>query len=91
MPRKGKQKAPSECPECGSKAPGPVRTWTLVSPIPDREGRVTVTVMGAFVCPECGKTWNATLQKLKSGGLKSEGSEKEEGEPQIIEFSVEEL
>ncbi|MEM1873766.1 MAG: chromatin protein Cren7 [Acidilobaceae archaeon] len=90
---KGRKAPPSECPRCGARSPGPLRTWTLVSPIPDKEGRVTVTVMGAFLCPECGNTWNAVIQKLKAGGSEGSGERAggESGEPQVIEIDVDEL
>ncbi len=52
----------------------PERTWTVVSPIPDSKGRVTVTVMGSFRCPN-GHTWKAVIRKFKSGGEEGEGEE----------------
>jgi hypothetical protein len=90
MPRR--REDPFTCPECGAKALSPVRTWTLVSPIPDRYGRVTITVMGAFVCNNCGKTWSGPIQKLKSEGERVEGrGEGVRGEPEVIVIDVEEL
>lgn len=91
MPRRSRQQSPSECPECGARSPGPLRTWTLVSPIPDKEGRVTVTIMGSFMCPECGKTWNAVIQKLKTGGGVGEKTEERIEEAQVIEINVDEI
>ncbi|MGC9072256.1 MAG: chromatin protein Cren7 [Acidilobus sp.] len=74
----GKSKASSDpftCPVCGVRVTDPERTWTIVSPIPDSKGRVTVTVMGAFRCPN-GHTWKAVIRKFKSGG-EGEGGEGE--------------
>ena len=89
MPRR-RAKA-SICPRCGADAGDPVKTWTLVSPIPDRLGRVTVTIMGSFSCPSCGNTWRTVLKKMKSGGepREEEPAEKEPG--QIIEIDLSEL
>ncbi len=73
MPRRGKASDPFTCPVCGARVTDPERTWTIVSPIPDSRGRVTVTVMGAFRCPN-GHTWKAVIRKFKSGG-EEEGGE----------------
>lgn len=56
-----------KCPRCGTEVKEPVRTWQLVSPLPDREGRVTITVMGSFVCPNCGYRWRGRVSILKVG------------------------
>jgi hypothetical protein len=55
------------CPVCGSRVE-PYKTWQLVSPFPDSKGRITVTVMGSFTCPQCGHKWRAVVTKLKVGG-----------------------
>lgn len=90
MPRRASD--PFTCPSCGTRASSPIRTWTLVSPIPDRYGRVTVTVMGAFVCENCGKTWSGPIQKFKSGGEGREATvESEASEPETIVIDLEEL
>lgn len=73
MPRGGKKGDPFTCPVCGVRVTDPERTWTVVSPIPDSKGRVTVTVMGSFRCPN-GHTWKAVIKKFKSGG-EEEGEE----------------
>lgn len=89
MPRR--RQKPSICPRCGADAGDPVKTWTLVSPIPDRYGRVTITVMGSFTCPSCGNNWRTVLKRIKAG---EEPGEKEpvEREPgQIIEIDLSEL
>ncbi len=88
MPRKD----PFVCPRCGTRVDEPVKTWTLVSPMPDKYGRITVTVMGSFTCPNCGKTWRATLKKIKTGGDEPGYEEPGEREPgQIIEIDLSEL
>ena len=81
---------PFKCIRCGERASSPVRTWTLTSPFPDREGRLTVTVMGSFVCSSCGATWNAVIKKIKVG--EAAGEERvERGEPYVITIDLEEL
>lgn len=87
MPRR--REDPFTCPNCGARASNPIRTWTLVSPIPDKYGRVTVTVMGAFVCDSCGRTWSSPIQKIKSGG--EERRVEVSGEPETIVIDIEEL
>jgi predicted RNA-binding Zn-ribbon protein involved in translation (DUF1610 family) len=88
-----KRGSPFACPECGARASSPIRTWTLVSPIPDRYGRVTITVMGAFVCDTCGKTWSSPIERIKSGEERIEESRGrvETEEPEVIVIDLEEL
>ena len=69
MPRK--RRDPHICPVCGTRNE-PVKTWQLVSPIPDSRGRITITVMGSFVCTNCGHKWRAVISKLKVGGSEVE-------------------
>ena len=89
MPRK-KSKDPYICPRCGTRVSEPVKTWTLVSPIPDKKGRITITIMGLFKCPNCGYSWRAVLKKIKSEvGEPEEEGEREPGE--IIEIDLSEL
>lgn len=58
------------CKSCGQvinpKEHPPSSTWTLTSPLPDKEGRITLTVMGSFDCPRCGKNVKAAMKKIKS-------------------------
>ena len=92
MPRKKKSKDPYVCPRCGTRVTEPDRTWTLVSPLPDKYGRITITIMGSFTCPNCGYKWRAVLKKLKEGGSKpgeQQTAPKEEGE--IIEIDLSDL
>lgn len=84
--------SPFTCPRCGARASSPIRTWTLVSPIPDKYGRVTITVMGAFICESCGKTWSSPIEKIKSGEERLEArGEGERREPEVIVIDLEEL
>jgi len=78
------------CPKCGKKATNPIRTWTLVSPIPDKYGRVTITIMGAFICESCGEKWNSTIQKIKTGGEEKREAETRE-EPYTITIDLNEI
>ncbi|EZQ06863.1 MULTISPECIES: hypothetical protein [Acidianus] len=67
MARK-KQKEIDICPNCGTKVDKPIKTWNLVSPLPDSQGRITITVMGSFVCPNCGYKWRGVVSKIRAGG-----------------------
>ncbi|UXD21433.1 Chromatin protein Cren7 [Ignicoccus pacificus DSM 13166] len=103
MVRKKRQKDPFVCPKCGTRVTEPVKTWQLVSPMPDSKGRVTITVMGSFQCPNCGHKWRGVVSKLKVGGgevemevgkkkKKMESTtepQKEEGE--VIELDIDEI
>ncbi|ABM80762.1 hypothetical protein [Hyperthermus butylicus] len=99
MPRK---RDPYVCPRCGTRTE-PAKTWQLVSPFPDSRGRITITVMGSFVCPNCGHRWRAVVSKIKVGGDQVEvetGSgakarlagekEKEERRGEVIEIDIDE-
>jgi len=64
-----KRKKKISCKKCGYtinpvETP-PNKTWQLVSPMPDKEGRVTLTIMGSFSCPECGASVRGSLKKVK--------------------------
>lgn len=41
------------------------KEWTLVSPMPDKNGQVTITIMATWSCPECGKSITGALGKTK--------------------------
>ena len=96
-----KRRDPYICPRCGTRTE-PIKTWQLVSPFPDSKGRITITVMGSFVCPNCGYKWRAVISKIKVGGneveveagakkaaIKEEKTpEKREGE--VIEIDIDE-
>ena len=91
------------CPNCGYRVEKPERTWQLIAPIPDSKGRITITVMGSFKCPQCGRKWRGVISKIKAGaegveiesakGKRALKSEKEKGERRgtIIEIDLEEL
>ncbi len=96
MPRR---RDPYACPVCGTRAE-PKRTWQLVSPFPDAQGRVTVTVMGSFECPNCGHKWRTAISKIKvgasgveveSGGRRVTRQERpEERRGEVIEIDIDE-
>lgn len=69
------------CKSCGqvinAKDNPPSSTWTLTSPLPDKEGRITLTVMGSFDCPRCGKNIKAAMKKIKSDDELSGKSKKQ--------------
>ncbi|AHC51640.1 Chromatin protein Cren7 [Sulfolobus acidocaldarius SUSAZ] len=90
------------CPNCGKKAEKPVKTWQLVSPLPDAYGRITITVMGSYECGNCGHKWKAVVSKIKAGGSSVEiegkkgkktiGEEKEDKrEGEVIELDISDL
>ncbi len=56
-----------KCPQCDTEVKQPEKTWQLISPLPDAEGRVTITVMGTFKCPNCGYRWRTKVSTLKVG------------------------
>lgn len=56
-----------KCPRCGWETQ-PSRTWHLTSPLPDSEGRITITIMGSFKCPKCGYSWRGKVNVLRVGG-----------------------
>jgi len=91
VPRGKQARDPFVCPTCGTRAPEPVKTWTLVSPIPDRKGRITVTVMGSFVCPSCGRSWRTVVKKIKTEAGEPMEEEGERPEGEIIEIDLSEL
>ncbi|MGB9725823.1 MAG: chromatin protein Cren7 [Fervidicoccaceae archaeon] len=70
MPKSSKKA--NICPVCGTEVSSPDKTWNLVSPIPDDKGRITITVMGSFTCPNCGHKWKGVVSKLKVGGSEVE-------------------
>ena len=89
------------CPICGTRTE-PIKTWNLVSPLPDAKGRITITVMGSFECPKCKHRWRGVVSKLKVGGSSIEvetgrGKKKVAEEevvrekPEIIELDLEDI
>ncbi|OLS19508.1 MAG: hypothetical protein HeimC3_44550 [Candidatus Heimdallarchaeota archaeon LC_3] len=72
--RKGKKSKRSKdklrCTQCAYKInpveTPPNKTWQMISPLPDKMGRVTITIMGSFTCPKCGKSLRLAMQKIKS-------------------------
>lgn len=56
-----------KCPRCGYDTQ-PLKTWHLTSPLPDADGRISITIMGSFKCPSCGHSWRGRVSVLKVGG-----------------------
>ncbi|MHA1977261.1 MAG: hypothetical protein ACW98F_09180 [Candidatus Hodarchaeales archaeon] len=77
----GKRKKKISCKKCGTEIDPvetpPLKTWQLVSPMPDKEGRVTLTIMGSFRCPECNASVRAALKKIRGDEMGSGMSKKE--------------
>lgn len=92
-----------KCPKCGTEVK-PLKTWQFVAPLPDADGRITITLMGSFRCPNCGYSWRGKISTIKVGpegevevgkGKKRRRrkKEKKEEKPQgkIIEIDLSEL
>ncbi|RLI16975.1 chromatin protein Cren7 [Candidatus Bathyarchaeota archaeon] len=65
MPKKRTQQ--HNCPECGTPAKEPYKTWELVAPFPDKKMRITVTIFGMYECPKCSKIFRGVVSKAKLG------------------------
>ncbi|MFW9991704.1 MAG: hypothetical protein ACFFD4_06565 [Candidatus Odinarchaeota archaeon] len=71
------------CKKCSTvinpKDHPPGKTWEMISPMPDKEGNVTLTIMGSFRCPNpnCGKSVIAALRKIKGADIGSGKSKHE--------------
>lgn len=84
------------CPVCGAEIEEPKKTWQLVAPIPDRKGRITITIMGSFKCPKCGHKWRGVVSKIKVGTSSvevggKEIKEEEKRPPKVIELDLSDL
>ncbi len=70
------------CKKCGTeidpKIHPPNTTWTMTSPMPDKNGQITLTIMGSFRCPNCGASVKASLQKIKGDEAFSGKSKKQQ-------------
>ncbi len=65
--RRSRLAKPKKCPDCGAEVAEPYKTWELVAPFPDKKMRITITVMGMYQCPSCGKRFRAVVSKVKVG------------------------
>lgn len=41
------------------------KQWNMVSPMPDKDGNVTITIMATWTCPQCGKSITGAFAKTK--------------------------
>ncbi|MFX0195414.1 MAG: hypothetical protein ACFFCW_04755 [Candidatus Hodarchaeota archaeon] len=86
MPKKDKNTIICKNKSCGltiSKLEvSPTKTWNLVSPLPDKEGRLTITIMGTYSCPNCGRSNTSVVAKFKD----VEEGEKKSKRDQLIEL-----
>lgn len=85
------KRTPNKCPKCGSPKIDVIKTWQLVAPFPDKDGAITVTVMGVMKCVECGNNWRGVVNKIKVGGSKVKVGDKEiefKEERRVKEFVV---
>lgn len=76
-----KRKKKIICKKCGHEInpieTPPEKSWQLISPMPDKEGRVTLTIMASFHCPSCNASVRASLKKIKGDEIGSGQSKKE--------------
>ncbi len=89
LPRRGRSQGPGVCPNCGAQGLKPDKTWQVISPLPDARGRITITVMGSYRCPNCGRSWRATISKIKTGGSDIEIEGRGEGGGKKVELGEE--
>ena len=87
MPKKDKTTVVCKNKNCGhvfSKLEvSPTKTWNLVSPLPDKKGRLTITIMGTYPCPHCGRRNISVVSKFKDV---EEGEKKKSKQEQLMEF-----
>ncbi|MHA2251512.1 MAG: hypothetical protein ACXAD7_14205 [Candidatus Kariarchaeaceae archaeon] len=65
------------------------KEWNIYSPMPDKDGNITITFMATWDCPQCGK--NITGSSGKTKGEMTGKSKKERIEDQLaenLEFEV---
>ena len=58
-----------KCKKCGNtsfEGLKPLKTWQMYSPLPDKDGNLTITVMGSFTCPNCGKNVRGAIKAIKT-------------------------
>lgn len=72
-PKKTKSKSKIRCKKCNTvinpaEVP-PNKTWTMTSPMPSKDGSITITIMATFTCPQCHSTVRATLKKIKGSDI----------------------
>ena len=69
------------------------KEWNMISPMPDKDGNVTITIMATWTCPKCGKSKTGAKGKTK-GEFKEEDTPKYKIETAITsgkEFSISKL
>ncbi|MHA1329956.1 MAG: chromatin protein Cren7, partial [Candidatus Hodarchaeales archaeon] len=75
MKKERKSRKKISCKKCGAiidpSINPPEKTWQLISPMPDKEGRVTLTIMGSFRCKECGASVRGSLKKIRGDEIGS--------------------
>lgn len=86
MPKKDKNTIVCKNKNCGSTfsklEASPTKTWNLISPLPDKEGRLTITIMGTYPCPNCGRSNTSVVAKFKD----VEKGDKKSKREQLIEL-----
>ncbi len=83
-----------KCKKCGTEwLPTEVPTnkqWNIVSPMPDKNGNVTITIMATWTCPNCGKSVTGALGKTK-GEFKEEETPKYKIEHALLSGEIVDL
>jgi len=68
------------------------KEWTMVAPMPDKDGNVTITLMATWHCSNCGKTIRGSAGKTKG---EFSGKSKKQQIDELIEmeedFDLEEV
>ncbi|MCY3412934.1 MAG: hypothetical protein INQ03_14950 [Candidatus Heimdallarchaeota archaeon] len=66
------------------------KEWPFVAPMPDKDGKVTITQMATWSCPKCGKTIRGARGKTKGDfDGKSKKVQIEEKLAENVEFDIE--
>jgi len=87
LPKKDKTRIVCRNKSCGQSFSklevSPTKTWNLVSPMPDKQGRITITIMGTYPCPNCGRSNTSVVSKFKDS---EEGEQRKSKQEQLIEL-----
>ncbi len=70
MPRRSRRQG-LICKNCGSRFSSQkevriTKTWHVVSPFPDKNGNITISIFAIWICPVCGSRNRGKLSSIKS-------------------------
>jgi len=71
MPRRN-TKARLKCKSCGAEYESQgdvkiIKTWHMVSPMPDKDGNITINIFATWECPRCRARNRSKISSIKSG------------------------